>query len=69
MRKNLYFHIFAIFLFYTLGSPIVHAQTITVGAAQIDKYLPLLKDKRVALVVNQTSRVNQTHLVDTLNTL
>lgn len=69
MRKNLYFHIFAIFLFYTLGSPIVHAQTITVGAAQIDKYLPLLKDKRVALVVNQTSRVNQTHLVDTLKTL
>jgi uncharacterized protein YbbC (DUF1343 family) len=36
------------------------------GANQIDVYLPLLKNKRVALVVNQTSRVDDQHLVDFL---
>lgn len=36
------------------------------GAYQMDRYLPLLQDKRVALVVNQTSMVNDSHLVDTL---
>ena len=39
---------------------------VEVGAQQLDKFLPLLKDKRVALVVNQTSVVGNTHLVDTL---
>lgn len=41
-------------------------QAITLGAAQPDKYLPLLASKRVALVVNQTSRVGGEHLVDYL---
>lgn len=36
------------------------------GAAIMDAYLPLLKGKRVALVVNQTSRVGSEHLLDTL---
>lgn len=36
------------------------------GAAQIAAYLPLLKGKRVAMVVNQTSLIGQTHLVDSL---
>ena len=39
---------------------------LQVGASQSDLYLPLLKNKRVALVVNQTSRVNDQHLVDFL---
>lgn len=39
---------------------------ITTGAQQPEKYLPLLKNKRVALVVNQTSRVGDQHLVDFL---
>lgn len=39
---------------------------IVVGASQFSQYLPLLKDKRVGLVVNQTSRVNNLHLVDAL---
>ncbi len=39
---------------------------IKVGAEQPELYLPLLKDKRVGLVVNQTSRVGDLHLVDYL---
>jgi len=39
---------------------------ITVGAEHTDKYLPLLKGKNVALVVNQSSEINGQHLVDTL---
>ncbi|MCU0429988.1 MAG: DUF1343 domain-containing protein [Cytophagaceae bacterium] len=42
------------------------AQTPLPGAFQTEAYLPLLKDKRVALVVNQTSVVGTTHLADTL---
>ncbi|MGN0035784.1 MAG: exo-beta-N-acetylmuramidase NamZ domain-containing protein [Bacteroidaceae bacterium] len=36
------------------------------GAERTEAYLPLLNGKRVALVVNQTSRIGQTHLLDTL---
>lgn len=36
------------------------------GAHQLKAYLPKLKQKRVALVVNHTSKVGSSHLVDTL---
>lgn len=39
---------------------------IVMGAAQFDQYLPLLKDKKVGLVVNQTSVVDGVHIVDFL---
>lgn len=41
---------------------------VIVGAEQQEVYLPLLKGKRVALIVNQTSIVgnHRTHLLDTL---
>lgn len=39
---------------------------ISVGAQQFALYLPQLKDKQVGLVVNQTSVVGRTHLVDSL---
>jgi len=42
---------------------------IIIGAARFDKYLPILLNKRVGLVVNQTSTVGSTHLVDTLMAL
>jgi uncharacterized protein YbbC (DUF1343 family) len=42
------------------------AQTIIQGAAQPDKYLPLLYGKKVGLVVNQTSRTGSLNLVDFL---
>lgn len=41
-------------------------KAIVIGAAQLDTYLPFLEGKRVALIVNQTSTVGTTHLVDTL---
>jgi len=42
------------------------APAITVGAERLEKYLPALQNKRLGLVVNQTSRVGRAHLVDTL---
>ena len=36
------------------------------GADQLSVYLPLLKDKNVALMVNPSSLVGKSHLVDTL---
>ena len=41
-------------------------ERIMVGAEQFDQYLPLLKGKKVGLIVNQTSVVNKTFLLDTL---
>ena len=40
--------------------------SVTVGAEQPAVYLPQLQNKRVGLVVNQTSLVGQAHLVDSL---
>ncbi len=39
---------------------------VRVGAERMEQYLPLLAGKQVALVVNHSSRVGETHLVDTL---
>ncbi|ALJ01458.1 hypothetical protein DC20_13830 [Rufibacter tibetensis] len=36
------------------------------GAQQTELYLPYLQDKRVGMVVNQTSTIGKTHLVDSL---
>ena len=36
------------------------------GAEQLSQYLPLLKNKRVALVVNQSAQIKQQHLLDVL---
>ena len=42
---------------------------ILTGADQLDKYLPLLKGKRVAMLANPTSIIGKTHLVDSLKGL
>jgi uncharacterized protein YbbC (DUF1343 family) len=42
---------------------------ISLGIEITDKYLPLLKGKKVALVSNHTSIINGVHLVDTLLSL
>lgn len=39
---------------------------IVMGAEKTDKYFPLIKDKRVAVLTNQTGMVNDEHLVDML---
>lgn len=45
------------------------AKPIITGAEQTEKYLPLLKGKRVALLANPTSVIGKTHLVDSLQKL
>ena len=47
-----------------LFSPLLKA--LEVGAEQMQTYLPLIKDKRVALVVNQSAQVKGLHLLDVL---
>src|SRR5687767_9908113 len=47
----------------------VDVPKILTGAEQVDKYLPLLKNKRIAIMANQTSMIGKTHLVDSLKTL
>ncbi|MFD2513416.1 exo-beta-N-acetylmuramidase NamZ domain-containing protein [Pontibacter locisalis] len=46
--------------------PVATAKPLRVGAERMDQYLSKLKGKRVGVVVNQTSIVGETHLVDTL---
>ncbi len=42
---------------------------IKTGAEQTDKYVSYLKGKRVAILANQTTIINKTHLVDSLKSL
>ena len=42
------------------------AKLLRLGSEKLDAYLPLLKGKRVGLLVNHTSLVGSTHLADTL---
>jgi len=50
----------------TTAEPVNKNTEIITGAQQTSRYLPWLKDKRVALVVNQTSVIGKKHLVDSL---
>ena len=52
--------------YFKLGDGIVTHKNPEVGATRLFTYLPLLQDKKVGLVVNQTSNVGSRHLVDTL---
>ena len=57
-------------IFLLISSISIHA-LVRMGAEQMEKLLPLLNGKRIALVVNHTSVVGQTqtHLLDTLLSL
>ena len=57
-------------VFLLISSISIHAQ-VRMGAEQMEKLLPLLEGKRIALVVNHTSVVGRshTHLLDTLLSL
>ncbi len=43
--------------------------SVKTGSEQTEKYLPLLKDKKIALVVNATSFIGNIHLVDSLKAM
>lgn len=63
------FLFFQLFLGLNCNNPAeqsVDVLEIKPGAFQMEEYIPLLKDKNVALVVNNASRLGETHLVDTL---
>ncbi|HEY0262297.1 MAG TPA: hypothetical protein VGB95_04700, partial [Chitinophagales bacterium] len=47
----------------------IFAQDIVTGAERTTDYLPILYGKKVALVVNQTSVIGETHLLDSLETM
>ena len=56
-----------IFLLIVFFSAFVSAQNMTdvkVGAEMTDRYFPLLKGKRVAVMTNQTGMAGDEHLVD-----
>ncbi|MBN4052034.1 DUF1343 domain-containing protein [Cytophagaceae bacterium AH-315-L13] len=42
------------------------SKKIVVGAERVTEYLPIIKDKTIAIVANQTSLIGNTHLVDSL---
>lgn len=44
----------------------VAAEQFQTGAEQLERYLPLLQGKKVALLVNPTSTIGESHLVDVL---
>jgi uncharacterized protein YbbC (DUF1343 family) len=53
---------------YTNNDALKKAGPVT-GADQTEKYLPLLKGKRIAVLGNQTTIIGKRHLVDSLRTL
>ena len=69
-HKSVFISSIAAFFFLLLPLASCHGQdhneNIFVGAEQLDEYLLLLEGKNVALIVNQTSLVGDTHIVDTL---
>ncbi len=50
----------------TLVWKVVYPKDIKVGAERTELYFPLLKNKRIAVVANQTAMIGNTHLVDSL---
>lgn len=60
---------FLLFGFSPLKSQVVNRKSILTGADQVNKYLPYLKGKRVAIMANPTSIIGKKHLVDSLHSL
>jgi uncharacterized protein YbbC (DUF1343 family) len=55
-----------IIIFMIISSFGANAQELVLGAQRIDNILQHLSNKNIAVVGNQTSMINNTHLVDTL---
>ncbi len=62
-NKTYIFFLLSFFLLCDVDAKII------VGAEQTQTYLPLIKNKNIALVVNQTSLIAKKHLVDSLLSL
>jgi uncharacterized protein YbbC (DUF1343 family) len=60
--------LFALLIFHCFNCQ-SQESLLKVGAERTEEYLPLIQGKRIALVVNQTSMIGQTHLVDSLFSL
>jgi uncharacterized protein YbbC (DUF1343 family) len=71
MRQSKYYFLLVILAFSscTLQSSEKEKFLIKTGAAQTEKYISLLKEKKIAVVANHTSRIDTTHLVDSLLSL
>ncbi len=54
------------FLLLLCISTFIWAGKITPGAAQLERYLPLLQNKKIVVVVNHSSLIGKRHLVDVL---
>ncbi len=60
---------FILFILLCCIIPISNATDVITGAQRTADYLPYLKNKKVGLVVNQTSVIGYTHLIDSLISL
>lgn len=70
LRFSILFTFICLEFFIGFGQgKILYEKDVVNGAASFSEYLPLLKNKRVALVANTTSKIGNVHLVDTLLTL
>lgn len=54
---------------YKIDGKLITSKDIMTGADQLEVYLPVLQHKNIAIVANQTSVINKTHLVDSLLSL
>ena len=59
-------YFFVIFLLIIIQCRAFSQPNIIPGAERMDVYVPLLRGKSIALFANQTSRVSNSHLADTL---
>jgi len=72
IKSSLFTLILVLTFLISCGNPVLNnsnTSPIKTGAEQTEKYLPLLKGKRVAIVANQTSIIGKTSLVDSLKSL
>jgi len=69
MKIRLLVYFLSVLFFTLLSSDVFAQEPIVVGAERINRYRPFLYGKNVAIVGNQTSRVGDVHLVDSLLSL
>lgn len=66
LKNSVYLLIILASLLQNAAFAQLYSTNVIVGAERISEYLPLIKNKHVAIVANQTSMVGNSHLVDTL---